>query len=173
MIIIYHNLIPVTTGPLWNQPTLTLSSTNPAVDKSIIYSLRSLIFPWLNQFILLFSARRFFQLPFQGCVIQMEQRRAVFATIKADTDLLRRILIQRRLYGFQSRLHFLPQRCACCTHKPTAKRILYIGSQSVLIITWLHFMVLMTEQFTSAPEQPTTQLFAKHQEKRQEKWEWA
>lgn len=65
----------------------------------------------------------------------MEQRRAVFATIKADTDLLRRILIQRCLYGFQCRLHLLPQWRACCTHKSTAKGIVYNESQSVLIIT--------------------------------------
>lgn len=61
------------------------------------------------------------KLPFQGCVVEMEQRCAVFATVEADTDLLCRILIQGGLYGFQCKLHFLTQRCACGTKTTTSR----------------------------------------------------
>lgn len=59
------------------------------------------------------SALFFFFLPLHRRVVEMQQRCAVLAAIKADADFLRGIPIQRRLDCFQRRRNFLAQRCAC------------------------------------------------------------
>lgn len=58
-------------------------------------------------------------LPFQCCEVEMQQRRAVFAPVEADTDFLCGILIQCRFYRFQRRQNFRTQWCAWGEMKST------------------------------------------------------
>lgn len=69
-------------------------------------------------------------------MVEMEQRRAVFAAVEADTDLLRGILIQGGLDGLQRRLHFLTQQSACGTKActPSASSMLEVVQLCSLVM---------------------------------------
>lgn len=116
--IISHSLMPLT-SPASTLFTSAVSSTHSY--KYTSSSPPSLLFSLIKSFLFRYSQRVFFPLPLEGCVVEMEQCRAVLAAVKADTDLICRILIQRGLDGFQRRLHFLTQRCACGAKKPTSR----------------------------------------------------
>lgn len=84
----------------------------------VMFSLSEFSFHLTSQSICLvyssvFRHSFFFFLPLHRRVVEMQQRCAVLAAIKADADFLRGIPIQRRLDCFQRRRNFLAQRCAC------------------------------------------------------------